>query len=331
MSKKTPTKIRNTRKSKRNTRKSIRNTRKSKSIRNTRKSKSIRNKRKSIRNTKKSIRNTRNSIRNTKKSKVILPISSPNYRMKVELPEFMNINDSKLPYNIDPFWKDSGITKFLKSLFGFESKDDEDVYEWISHREKMIKNIDKFRDVMPLGTKLYHGTSNSDLKIENLENHMTFLGLEPLISIWYTAEEIGDYENQKFGYVYEFEVIKPITVNKLIKYISFNPKGCDICTNGGVCVHPQITMHTRNLVGPFDFSVEVTLMLKKMIEDGYLSLTNKYRTSIVNLYNMENYPLSKLDLHLHGDLFILWPKDKEIDLNYVEGINLGRIFQYKKP
>ena len=250
--------------------------------------------------------------------------------MKFDLPEFMNINDSKLPYYENPFDTDSGLMRFFKSLFGYKSKDDVDNYKWIDHRKRLIENIDNFENVIPVGTKLYHGTSNSDLKVEDLEDYMTFLGLEPIISIWYTAEEIGNYEKQKFGYIYEFQVVKPIPVNKLIKYISLNPKGCNICTDGGVCVHPQITIHSNQFVGPFDLSVEVTLMLKKMIQDGYMNLFNKYRTSIVNLENMEDYPLSKLNLHIYDDLFILWPKDREVDLNYVELIKSGSAIKWNK-
>lgn len=253
----------------------------------------------------------------------------PIKKRPVNLPEFMDINDTKLPYCTNPFDIDFSIMGFLKSLIGYKN-DEKDNSKWVNHRDKLLENINKFSEVIPVGTKLYHGTSNSNLKIKDLKDYMTFLGLEPLISIWYTAEEIGCYKDQKFGYIYEFQVVKSIPVNKLIKYISLNPKGCHICTNGGVCVHPQITMHTRDLVGPFDFSVEVTLILKKMVKDGYLSLTNKYRTSTVNLHNMRDYPLSKLDLFLYGDLFILWPKNQELDLNYIELINSGRIIKWIK-
>lgn len=169
---------------------------------------------------------------------------------------------------------------------------------------------------IPIGVKLYHGTMNPNLDINSLGNYMTFLGLEPMISVWYTSEEAGSkskYDDAKFGYIYEFDVIKPIPADKVIKYISLNPKGCDICTNGGVCIHPQITFHNFKEQGPLDLSIEVTLMLKKMVDNGYLKLNRRYRTSISNLKNMLYYPLSRLDLYVYDDIFILWPKNKSIE------------------
>jgi hypothetical protein len=256
-------------------------------------------------------------------------ISKFSYRVspqKVNIPSFMEVNDESLPYETFPA---RGFIESIKSFFGYYNDEDDSV--WIDHRERMLKHIYKLLgddNAIPVGIKLYHGTINPNLDINSLRNRMTFLGLEPIISVWYTAEE-SDYKGivdpsrrSNFGYVYEFEVLKPIPADKVIKYISLNPKGEDICKNGGVCIHPQITFHNYMEEGPLDFSIEVTLMLKKMINEGYLNLTKRYRTNFLNLKNMLYQPFSKLNLYLDGDLFILWPKDRSREeLNkYVESL-----------
>ena len=256
---------------------------------------------------------------------------------KFDLPSFMSINDKDLPYYSYP---STSIIDSFKSLFGYYN--DEDDRDWISHRERLLSDIyqlfkdDKDEYTIPVGTRLYHGTKNENFikDIPRMKNHMTFLGLEPIISIWYTAEEIGhSYNDQLFSYVYEFIVEKPIKIDKIIKYITLNPALCDICTRGGVCVHPQITFHNENEEGPLDLSVEVTLMLKKLFNEGFLKISNRYRTSIVNLDNMLYYPLSKLDLYLQDDLFILWPKQTKNDLKtYIQLVKQGNAIKWdEKP
>ena len=88
---------------------------------------------------------------------------------KINLPSFMSVNDEKIPYNYDTF----------KSFF--QSISD----RWIGHRERMLKEIYEL-----LGDdNSIPGTKNPNFNIDSLGNYMTFLGLEPIISIWYTAEE----------------------------------------------------------------------------------------------------------------------------------------------
>lgn len=240
---------------------------------------------------------------------------------KINLPSFMNVNDEKIPYNYDTF---RSIFQSIQSIFGYYNDEDSD--KWIGHRERMLKEIYELLgddNSIPVGTKLYHGSKNPNFNIDSLGNYMTFLGLEPIISIWYTAEEanISRYVEDdpyakpasEYGYVYELEVMKPINADKVIKYISLNPKGCDICTKGGVCIHPQITFHNAREEGPLDLSIEVTLFLKKMVDDGYLKLNRRYKTSLRNLQDMLYYPFFKLELYVYDDIFILWPKNKSLE------------------
>jgi hypothetical protein len=92
-----------------------------------------------------------------------------------------------------------------------------------------------------------------------------------------------------------------------------------------VCIHPQITFHNAREEGPLDLSIEVTLIMKNMINNGYLRMNKHYKTSIENLDHMLYYPLSKLNLYVSekdDNLFILWPKTKsKEELNkYIEAI-----------
>jgi|694.fasta_scaffold132688_1 hypothetical protein len=230
-------------------------------------------------------------------------------KKRVSLPNWMQVNE-RIPYTQNP---DRTLWEYVKSWTGHYTE--KDTADWIGPRNEVLEQLHlMFTDPtdpldprgmrIPIGTKLYHGTRNANLDIQRLKDKITFLGLEPMISIWYTAEEYG---RGKFGYVYEFEVVRPIPIDYIIPDLATNPKDVKLCVKGAVCVHPQITFHNVDESGPKDLSVEVTLMLKKMINNGYLRLIQRFRTSIQNLKEMVDYPLQALDLWLVEDLFLLQP------------------------
>jgi hypothetical protein len=102
--------------------------------------------------------------------------------VKFNLPTFMDVNDSSLPYNTSPF---RSLIQSLKSIFGFYK--DEDNQVWVDHRERMMKDLYKLLgddNSIPIGVNLYHGTINPNFDINSLGNYMTFMGLEPIISVW---------------------------------------------------------------------------------------------------------------------------------------------------
>jgi hypothetical protein len=229
-------------------------------------------------------------------------------KKRVDLPDWMQVNE-RIPYTQDP---GRSLWEYLKSWTGHYSE--KDTRDWINPRNEVLEQLHQmFTDPseprsmrIPIGTKLYHGTCNANLDIQRLKDKITFLGLEPIISIWYTAEEAR--RRDTFGYVYEFEVVRPIPIDYIIPDLETNPKGVKMCVKGAVCVHPQITFHDASESGPKDLSVEVTLMLKKMINEGYLKFVQRFRTSIENLREMVDYPLQSLELWLVDDLFLLQPR-----------------------
>lgn len=167
----------------------------------------------------------------------------------------------------------------IKWFFG--KYKEEDTTAWLPYREKMIQYINKdildSKQQLPKGTKLYHGTLNDDFKPENLKDKITFTGLEPVISMWYTLEEsLTQSKSLYFGYVYEFELIKPIHVDNIIKYLSKNPLEDDKCKKyGPVCIHPQVTFHGSCRNPPYDLSIELTLPLKQLYKDGFFKINQE--------------------------------------------------------
>jgi hypothetical protein len=229
----------------------------------------------------------------------------------LKLPEFMKVNDLKMPNHM--YW--TNIWEDIKWFFG--KYNDKDTSAWIPYREKLMKYIHNdvldSKQQLPLKTKLYHGSKSPDL-INNLKDYTTFLGLEPVISMWYTLEESVGFRghNNTFSYVYEFEVIKPLPVNHIIQFLSNNPNSDKNCKNyGPVCLHPQVTFHGIEHP-PFDLSIEVTLPLKKLIDEGYIKLNKSYRTILANLEDFSNYPIETLNVLTYKDFLLLWPKNKDL-------------------
>jgi hypothetical protein len=177
------------------------------------------------------------------------------------------------------------------------------------------KNVITKDGYLKKGLKFYHSTLNSDLNFEEFEKHkMTFFGLDIVISLWYIMEmaesqkkyeEIVEGKNPgelpDYGYLYEFELVKPLKVDKYIESINNHPGSDRDCyLKLGVCVHPQITFHGKNREnqGPFDMSIEVTLGHTSL---SYLGLLKRYKVSVENLNKFKSYPLTSLDIVSYTD------------------------------
>jgi hypothetical protein len=143
--------------------------------------------------------------------------------------------------------------------------------------------------------------------------------------MWFTGEE-GDDDTignkiQDYGYVYEFEVVKPIKVDKIINFITQHPTknlGSSICKiYGNVCAHPQITLRYPSQ-RVYDLSIEITLPLKKFLNEGYIKLIKRYRTNLKNLEEFNTVPLRDLAVHRYGDILFFYRKDKDVDKKYLD-------------
>jgi hypothetical protein len=162
------------------------------------------------------------------------------------------------------------IPNRVNPLFALEGE--WDIHEERARRYSFCHLLDDEMQIRP-GTRLYHGTWNPDLVFT--PGIQTFFGAEPVIAMWYTLEEAESKEAKgevpsDYSYVYEFEVIEPIHVDRYIDRIREHPSKKE------TCVHPQVALHGYNnyhaLKGPFDLSIEITLM-----EKSRLSFRKKYR------------------------------------------------------
>lgn len=117
---------------------------------------------------------------------------------------------------IPPSWKK--ITKsVIKSFHDNVTVKKEDGYSYIKK-----------------GTMLYHASKHcpffyDNKKLDDIEK-ITFFGVDPFISIWYSAEIEGKY-------LYVFKLVKDLKIDIEIKNKE-NPKEIKNCKNK-VCVHPQ--------------------------------------------------------------------------------------------
>jgi len=179
------------------------------------------------------------------------------------------------------------------------------------------------------GLKLYHSTLNPELDFEEFQkDKMTFFGLDIVISMWYImemAEGKKKYEEiverkkpgqlPEYGYLYEFELKKPLKVDKYLQAIYNHPGEDEDCyIKLGTCVHPQITFHgkSRQEQGPFDISIEITLGHTSL---SYLGLLKRYKVSVDYLNLFRSYPLSALDIVAYtddGDDMITFIKTSEL-------------------
>jgi hypothetical protein len=194
--------------------------------------------------------------------------------------------------------------------------------EW----EKPIKITNAYIDTIldkngciPAGTKLYHGSTKSDLKFTT--NKITFFGIDVLISLWYILEmrfdkiqrleeyhehvrkqyssknsrthksshthknssSINKIQKKIYGTLYEFITTKPIRVTNKIIELSNNPKNNGNCQKENVCIHPQIIYHgDPDSPPPYDLGVEVTLDVSKYRDS--MKLNKKYSVNPMILY-----------------------------------------------
>jgi hypothetical protein len=201
----------------------------------------------------------------------------------------------------------------VKHFTGFY--DDNDTRDWVKPREEILKYIHQnLSDNIPVGTKLYHGTLDKNFmtSLQTFKDKNTFLGLEPSISMWYTSELANILKNTTVGYVYEFEVLKPIKVDYVIPYMSIHPFSnskqtkTHKCKYGGVCIHPQVVFHFDN-EPPYDISIEVVLPLKVLYNNGYIKLSKIYNTDMYNLLEHKSYTSNDLRIIAKNN-FLLFQK-----------------------
>ena len=119
---------------------------------------------------------------------------------------------------------------------------------------------------IPVGTKLYHGSLNPALDFKHLLDHITFFGIDVVISLWYMLElqSEADPSELKPGTLYEFIVTRPIPV-EILPNLYDHPTETERCLNEPIgCIHPQISFHGDVLCDPpYDLSIELSLNLNK--------------------------------------------------------------------
>lgn len=166
-----------------------------------------------------------------------------------------------------------------------------DAYEAAARRRVFRRVLDDSTRIR-VGTRLFHGTWNPDLVFS--PGRQSFFGLEPAIAMWYTLEEAERKESRgetpgEYSYVYAFEVVRPIPIDGYIDQIR------EHAPKNGVYVHPQVALRGYNaLRGPFDPSIEVTLMEKEAIR-----LVQKYFIHIPTLKKYTFHP--RLVVYTTGD------------------------------
>jgi hypothetical protein len=167
----------------------------------------------------------------------------------------------------------------------FDTKGFWDCYER-SARRRVFRRVLDGENRIRAGTRLYHGTGNHDLVFE--KGRQTFFGLDPVLAMWYTLEEAEKKESrgevvQECSYVYEYEVVEPIPIDRYVDRIREHAPA------RGVYVHPQVALRGYNnyhaLMGPFDPSIEITLMEKEGIR-----LVQKYFIHVPTLRKYTFYP-----------------------------------------
>jgi len=176
--------------------------------------------------------------------------------------------------------------------------------EWKEAQQQMLDYIQNkimaSDQTIRKGTKLYHGSTMHPLKLT--KDQFTFFGLDALISLWYLSEMYDEgkiKENPGIGYLYEFEVVKPIQVTKILeKLTTQHPFGSSECDKPkGVCIHPQIAYHRSPFSarkGPYDLSVELTLNYKDFKD--FIQMNRAFKVNAKELYKnneVEDYDPSK--------------------------------------
>jgi len=141
----------------------------------------------------------------------------------------------------------------------------EDWTSWIPARDRVNKHIrEKVLDSegnLPAGTILYHGSLDPNLQFT--KNRHTFFGIDAFISIWYALELRNGLcfpKRRKIGYLYEFELTKPLNQIVVLQALSDHP-GYGGKTKDLPTIHPQAIYH-----GNFDaheLGIEVTINVKQ--------------------------------------------------------------------
>ena len=181
-------------------------------------------------------------------------------------------------------------------------------------------------NIIPVGTKLYHGSmdangngnGNGNIKFD--QQKLTFFGIDVVISLWILPEqrraqmykELGydislsqqdDYnKNHDKGYLYEFQVVKPIPVH-LIEDLCQYPLEVKTCKEKP-CLHPQI--------GPdspiYNLSTELTMGMKNYKD---IQLKKKYEVDVNKLEENQDKLFSKFDPVSAINSFSFRPKNKK--------------------
>ena len=70
----------------------------------------------------------------------------------------------------------------------------------------------------------------------------------------------------------------------------------------------------------FDLSIEITMPLKKLVNEGFIKQNTRYRTSIENLEKYDKIPLRELKVIKYKDLLLFYDKDKKVDEKYIDSL-----------
>jgi hypothetical protein len=177
--------------------------------------------------------------------------------------------------------------------------------EW----EMPLHHVDSYIDTLldthqgsrfiPVGTKLYHGSLNPALDFNHLLDHITFFGIDVVISLWYILELQSDSDRNELkpGTLYEFVVTRPIPV-EIIPNLYDHPTETERCVDEPIgCIHPQISFHGDVLSDPpYDLSIEFTLNLNKDAGHGqfkeYMVLQKVYTVDTRILLEHRDKPFS---------------------------------------
>jgi hypothetical protein len=157
---------------------------------------------------------------------------------------------------------------------------------WKPFEQRVDQYTRGIQQTIPEGTILWHGTTREEPHFH--PGRVSFFGLEPTISMWYTLEE-AEKKQRAIGYVYQFRVDRPIALDRYIPTIAEHP-GVE------TCLHPQVVLHGYDnyhaLMGPFDLSVELTL--NRDLDS--LRLEQRYVVDIKHLSELTAFPISSLCL-----------------------------------
>ena len=245
-------------------------------------------------------------------------MSKKEYKL-VKLPEFMKFNKD-LPYEVSEL--DTKLEKLKRYLGLYEDPDREVFFKTKQQMVDYIYNSMGIKNEIPVGTKLYHGTINKDFVkiIPNLGDDVIFFALEPTASMWYTGKRNMVRDNpDKYGYVYEFTVKKPIKIDRISYWIGAHILNWPECEKG-VCVHPLISGQPIEYIinPPYFLSIEVTIPLKKYFENGSIKFTKKYRTDMDNLKQHEKIKIDNLDVVQYKDFLLFSQKENTLAFNFMD-------------